>query len=57
MNPRVQIGEFEVKICLVGLPRQPVHSGRRIALEREERFPEQVPAEVVEERCELLLLP
>ena len=44
------------KVCLVLLPRQPVHPGRGVAFEREERLPEQIHAEVVEERCELLLL-
>jgi hypothetical protein len=53
-NHRLHI---KVKVRFVGLPRQPVHSGCRIALEREERLPEQIHAEVVEERCELLLLP
>ena len=57
MNPCVQISEVSVKVCSVGLPRQPVHAGGGVALEREERLPEQIDAEVVEERGELLLLP
>ncbi len=34
----------------IGPPRQPVHAGCGIAFEREERLPEQIHAEVVEER-------
>ena len=57
MNPRVQISEVSVKVCFVGLPRHAVHAGGGIALEREERHPQQIDVEVVEERGELLLLP
>src|SRR5215510_12722607 len=53
----MQISEVSFKVCFVGPPRQPVHSGCGIALEREERLPEQVHAEVMEERSELLFLP
>jgi hypothetical protein len=53
----MQISEVSVKVCFVGPPRQPVHAGCGIAFEREERLPEQIDAEVVEERGELLLLP
>src|SRR5215831_10307204 len=53
----MQISEVSVKVCFVGLPRQPVHSGCGIAFEREERFPKQTHAEVVVERGELLILP
>src|SRR5215510_10296040 len=53
----MQISEVSFKVCFVGLPRQPVHSGCGIAFEREERFPEQIHAEVMEERSELLVLP
>jgi hypothetical protein len=35
----VQISEFLLKVCLIGLPRQPVDTGSGIAPEREERFP------------------
>jgi hypothetical protein len=45
-----------VKVCRVCLPRYPVHCGGGIAFQREERFPEQLDADVVEERGELLLL-
>src|ERR1700693_223401 len=57
MDPCVQINELSLKVCRIGLPRQPVHSRGGVALEREERLPEQIDAEVVEERGELLLLP
>jgi hypothetical protein len=53
----MQISDVSVKVCLVGLPPHPVHAGGGIALEREERFPEQVGVDVVEQRCKLLLLP
>src|SRR5215510_4826721 len=53
----MQISEVSFKVCFVGPPRLPVHSRCGIALERKERLPEQIQAEVVEERCELLLLP
>jgi|KBSSwiStaDraftv2_1062776.scaffolds.fasta_scaffold91158_1 hypothetical protein len=57
MDPRGQISEVSVKVCLVCPPRYPVHSGSGIAFEREECIPEQGDADVVEERGELLLLP
>src|SRR6202158_187890 len=57
MDPCMQISEVSLKVCRIGLPRQPVHPGGGVALEHEERFPEQIDAEVVEERGELLLLP
>jgi hypothetical protein len=57
MDPVVQIREVSLKIRLVVRPRQPVHARGGITLEREERFPEQVDAEVVEERGEPFLLP
>src|SRR5262245_5155876 len=57
MHPRVQSSEVTLKVCSVGPPCQVVHAWGSIALEREERFPEQVDAKMVEERGELLLLP
>ena len=57
MDPVVQIREVSLQVCLVVLPRQPVHAWGGITLEREERFPEQINAEVVEERGEPFLLP
>ena len=49
LNVRVQISEVSFKVCLVRSPRQPVHAGCGVAFEREERLPEQVDAEAVEE--------
>src|SRR6202051_487207 len=57
MDPCMQISEVLLKVCCIGLPRQPVHPGGGVALEHEERLPEQIDAEVVEERGELLLPP
>ena len=53
----MQISEVLLKVCGIGLPRQSVHPGGGVAFEHEERLPEQVDAEVVEERGELLLPP
>src|SRR6185436_12546988 len=53
----MQISEVSVKVCFVGLPRQPVHTGGGVTLEREKCHPQQVDVDVVEERCEPLLLP
>ena len=55
--PGMQIVEPGLKVDLILGPCQTVHAGGGITLEREERFPEQVDAEMVEERSELLLLP
>jgi hypothetical protein len=52
MDPRVQRLDPVIEVCLVGPPGQPVHAGGGVALEREERLPEQARAEVVEERGE-----
>jgi hypothetical protein len=57
MNPLMQISEVSVKVCFVGPPRQSIDAGGGIALKREERHPECIDADVVEERGELLLLP
>src|SRR5712671_5729883 len=55
MDPCMQISEVLLKVCRIGLPRQAVHASAGVALEHEERLPEQIDAEVVEERGELLL--
>ena len=34
LDPSVQVLDPAIKVCLVGLPRQPVHAGRSIPLER-----------------------
>jgi len=57
MDPAVQVCEPGLEICLVVLPGQPVHPGGGIALEREERHPQQIDADMVEERGEPFLLP
>src|ERR1700731_2306152 len=57
MNPLVQISEVSVKVCFVGRPRQSIHPGGGIAFESEERRPQAVDADVVEECSEPLLLP
>ena len=53
----MQISEVSVKVCFVGPPRHAVHTGGGVTLERENRRPEQVDVDVVEERGEPLLLP
>src|SRR5215472_13059510 len=57
MDPLVQISEVSVKVCFVGRPRQSIHPRGGIAFEREERHPQAVDADVVEECGEPLLLP
>src|SRR5258708_24559378 len=57
MNPLVQISEVSVKVCFVGRPRQSIHPGGGIGFEREDRHPQAVDADVVEECSEPLLLP
>ena len=57
MDPIVQISELALEIDLVVLPCHPIHPGGRVSLEREERKPEQISADVVEERGEPFLLP
>src|SRR4029077_1863796 len=53
----MQILEIALELSLVVLPHQPVHSRCRVYLELVERLREQIDADVVEERNELLLLP
>jgi hypothetical protein len=54
MNPRMQISEVSVKVCFVG---SPCHPRRCVFLKLEERLAKQINADVVQERCELLLFP
>src|SRR5262245_8870103 len=42
MDPCVQVRELALKVCRIGLPRQPVHPGGGVALEHEERLSEQI---------------
>jgi hypothetical protein len=53
----MQIREPELEVCLVVLPRQSVYPGRRVPLQLKEREPEEINADVVEERGEPFLLP
>ena len=57
MNPLMQISEVSLKVCFVGRPRQSINPGGGVAFDGEERHPQAVDADVVEERSELLLLP
>src|SRR6266700_1301348 len=57
MEPRVQILELALAICLVLSPCQSIHAGCGILLEFEERLFEVVDADVVVERGEPFLLP
>src|SRR5947207_1902948 len=57
MDPRMQIPEIALEVCLIGPPRQTIHSRCRILLEFEECLFEVRGADVMEERSELLLLP
>jgi hypothetical protein len=57
MNPLMQISEVSVKVCFVGPPRQSINTRCGIFLKFEECLVEQLDADVVEERCEPLLLP
>src|SRR6185437_9202987 len=57
MDPIMQIREPRLEVCLVVLPRQSIHPGGGIPLERMECFPQVRDADVVQERCEPFLLP
>src|SRR5215472_3169531 len=57
MDPIVQAFEISLEVCLVVLPRQSVHSRCRIFLKFVERQPEQLDADMVQERGELFLPP
>jgi hypothetical protein len=57
LDPCVQVLEIALKVCLVVLPRQPIHARCSIRPKFEERLFEQIDIDVVEERGELLLLP
>jgi hypothetical protein len=57
MDPCVQILEPALKVRLVVLPGQAVHTRRGILLDLEEGLSEQVDADMVEKRGEPFLLP
>ena len=54
MKPREQALQITLEYCLVVRPCQPIHTGRGVVLEFEERLLKQVETEAVEERSELL---
>jgi hypothetical protein len=53
----VQILDIAFEVRLVVRPRQPIHAGCSVLLKLEERLFEQIDADVMKERSELLLLP
>ena len=57
LDPIEQGHEPRLNVCLVVPPRQPVHSWRGVALEREERDSEQIDVDMMQERGEPFLLP
>ena len=57
MDPCMQVQEVVLQSCLIVLPRHAVQAGRGMALERQERIPQQIDRDVVQQRSELLLLP
>jgi len=57
MDTCVQILDVAFEVCFVRIPCQPIHAGCGILLKFVERLFEQIDADVVEERGELLLLP
>ena len=56
MNPFVKIDETSLKILLVLVPRYPINARSRALLQAEERPPESINVDVVQERCDLRLL-
>src|SRR5437870_43019 len=56
MDARVQISEVSVKVCRVALPCHAVDTWSGALLQFEEHSPQDVDRDVVQERCELLLL-
>ena len=57
MDPVMQVQKVDLQTRLVVLPRHAVHPGRGTALERQERIPQQIDRDVVQQRGELVLLP
>jgi hypothetical protein len=57
LDPSMQVLEIALEVCLVVLPRQPIHAGCSIRLKFEERLFEQIGVDMMEERGEPLLLP
>ena len=57
LDPRMQILEIALELRFVGLPGQSIHARRGLLLELMKCLAEQIDADVVQERGELLLLP
>jgi len=57
MDASMQVLEIALEVCLVVLPRQPIHAGGCVLLKLEKRLRQQLGVDVVEERGEPLLLP
>src|SRR5919106_6886932 len=55
MDPSVQILDPMIEVRGVGPPHQPIHAGGGLPLESEERRPQHLRAEMVEERGEPFL--
>jgi hypothetical protein len=53
----MQVLDIAFEVCLVVLPRQPIHAGGCILRKLVERFLQKLGVDVVEERGEPLLLP
>src|SRR5258708_19987456 len=55
MDSRMKVRKLALKVLLVVLPRQPVHTRRGVRLELIEHLFQQVRVDMVQERDELLL--
>jgi hypothetical protein len=56
MDSPVQLGQPGLQVFSIGLPRHPIHSGRRLSLQAVVTSPQQVDAYVVQQSRELQLL-
>jgi len=52
MDSRMQVPQIALQVCLVVVPRHPIHPRRRVPLEGVERQLEQIRIDVVEQRGE-----
>ncbi len=57
MDLRMPVLQVAFQSRLVGPPRHPIYPRRGPALEPQERIPQQIDADVVQQRGERLLLP
>ena len=57
LDPLMQVLDIVFEVCLVVLPRPPIHAGGCVLRQRVERLLQQFNGDVVEERGEPLLLP